>query len=203
MLHEAELFVMAEQMLVEVLGRIRPEDRAILLPPMFPGADQPATMRSAVEDHLCADALVPGRLLGEALHEPEHPRADQVARTAQAACEAARQVADGNARVSTELGEVTAREALLRWTVERSLLAHYVAAYLGSTACPLPEELAQPLWTLTAPDAAAWRRLGHFREPMPLPENVSWRDRFLLDAGHSPHPLGHSSSAPVLTAGIT
>lgn len=191
MLHEAELFVMAEQMLVEVLGRIRPEDREILLPPMFPGADRPTAMQSAVEDYLRADALVPGRLLGEGVAGQEHAEADRVARTAQAACEAAQQVADGDAPVSTEDGEVTARDALLRWTVERSLLAHYVAAYLGSTACPLPEELARPLWTLTAPDAAAWRRLGHFREPMPLPENVSWRDRFLLDAGHEPHPLGH------------
>lgn len=191
MLHEAELFVMAEQMLVEVLGRIRPEERDILLPPMFPGADRAATMQSAVEDYLRADALVPGRLLGEAVQAQEHAAADRVARTAQTACEAARQVADGDAPVDTEDGASTAREALLRWTVERSLLAHYVAAYLGSTACPLPEELARPLWTLTAPDAAAWRRRGHFREPMPLPENVSWRDRFLLDAGHEPHPLGH------------
>ena len=190
MLHEAELFVMAEQMLVEVLGRIRPEDRDILLPPMFPGADRPQLMRAAVEDCLRADALVPGIMLGEAVARG-HTEADGVAGTAQAACEAARQVADGDAPVSTEHGEQSAREALLRWTLERSLLAHYVAAYLGSTACPLPEELARPLWTLTAPDAAAWRRLGHFREPMPLPENVSWRDRFLLDAGHEPHPLGH------------
>ena len=76
--------------------------------------------------------------------------------------------------------------------MERSLLAHYVAAYLGSTACPLPEELARPLHELTGPDAAAWRRLGHFREPiLPLPPHVSWRDRFLLEAGHEPHPLGH------------
>ena len=82
-------------------------------------------------------------------------------------------------------------ELLLRATVARSLLAHYVAAYLGSTACPLPEELARPLWELTAPDAERWRGLGFFRDPMPLPDNVSWRDRFLLTAGHLPHPLGH------------
>lgn len=83
------------------------------------------------------------------------------------------------------------REYLLRATLARSLLAHYVAAYLGSTACPLPEELARPLHELTGPDAARWRRLGWFREPMPLPPHVSWRDRFLLEAGHLPHPLGH------------
>ena len=192
MLHEAELFVMAEHMLVEVLGRIRPEEREVLLPAMFPGADRPATMESAVEEYLRADAHVPRMLSGGQALAPHHPGDDAVARTAQAACEAARQVVDGDAPVSTEHGEVAARQALLRWTVERSLLAHYVAAYLGSTACPLPEELARPLHELTGPDAAAWRRLGHFREPiLPLPPHVSERDRFLLEAGHEPHPLGH------------
>lgn len=80
---------------------------------------------------------------------------------------------------------------LLCATIERCLLAHYVAAFLGSTACPLPEELARPLWELTVPQAQQWRERGHFRPPMPLPDHVSWRDRFLLDAGHEPHPAGH------------
>ena len=82
-------------------------------------------------------------------------------------------------------------DELLRLTIERSLLAHYVAAFLGSTACPLPEELARPLSGLTAPHAQSWRERGYFRPPMPLPDHVSWRDRFLLDAGHEPHPAGH------------
>ena len=84
------------------------------------------------------------------------------------------------------------RELLLRAAVARALLAHHVAtAALGSTACPLPEELARPLWELTGRDAAAWRALGWFREPLPLPPHVSWRDRFLRTAGHDPHPAAH------------
>lgn len=85
----------------------------------------------------------------------------------------------------------TVADDLLVTTIERSLLAHYVAAFLGSTACPLPEELARPLWELTQPDASLWRERGYFRPAMPLPAHVSWRDRFLLDAGHEPHPAGH------------
>ena len=44
---EAELFVMAEEMLVEVLGRIREGDWEIVLPPLFeePGVNQPAPIR--------------------------------------------------------------------------------------------------------------------------------------------------------------
>lgn len=185
MLREAELFVMAEDMLVEVLGRIRDPDLGILLPAMYPGADQPMTMAQALEQHIRSDAEF-AATLGDTATPGATP-----AEVAKVACAAASQVADGDALIHTGHGDVTIRDHLLRTTVERSLLAHYVAAYLGSTACPLPEELARPLWELTAPDAATWRGLGYFRAPMPLPDHVSWRDRFLLTAGHEPHPLGH------------
>ena len=186
MIVEAGLFVMAEQMLVEVLGRIQDEDREIALPPLRSGA-KPLTMGQAVEQHLGRDAAL-ARLLLDRLEDAMALPQD-LAQVAAAACHAAQQVTDGDAIVD-EHG-VTARELLLRETVVRSLLAHYVAAYLGSTACPLPEELARPLWEATAPDASRWQDLGYFRDPMPLPPHVSWRDRFLLTAGHEPHPLGH------------
>jgi hypothetical protein len=50
MIREAELFVMAEQVLVEVVGRIRGERWDIVLPPLLdrPGTDRPAAMRIAV-----------------------------------------------------------------------------------------------------------------------------------------------------------
>lgn len=183
MLREAELFVMAEHMLVEVLGRVRQQDRDIVLPPMHPGAATPSPIGQAIQQFVVDDEQVAQELGGA----PPSPTPD-VGTAAGAACAAARQVDDGDAPVTAEL---TAADYLLRKTVERSLLAHYVAAYLGSTACPLPEELARPLSELTGPQADSWRQLGYFREPMPLPDHVSWRDRFLLDAGHEPHPLGH------------
>lgn len=183
MLREAELFVMAEQMLLEVVGRVRPQDRDIVLPPMHPGAATPTPIGPAIEEYMRDDELV-AQVLGGARARP----AADVGAVSGAACAAARQVDDGDLPVA---GGLTAGTYLLRKTVERSLLAHYVAAYLGSTACPLPEELARPLSELTGPHADRWRQLGYFRSPMPLPDHVSWRDRFLLDAGHEPHPLGH------------
>ena len=190
MLHEAELFVMAETMLVEVLGRVRPQDEGIVLPPMSPRSPQPVSIGDAVDQHVFEDLALPGLLARQALPERGHPAGD-VAAAAEQACAAAAAVIDDDGLLQTAEGELTAREVLLRSTLQRSLLAHYVAAYLGSTACPLPEELARPLWELTAHDAERWRRLGFFREPMALPPHVSWRDRFLLSAGHEPHPLGH------------
>ncbi len=206
MLREAELFVMAEQMLVEVLGRIRAEDLEIVLPPMFAGADDPAPLHQVVAQHAVADAWVPDLLAGRSPGTFGRERYDggllgeerqaTVVRLADEACAAAGRVTDGDAVVHGFHGDLPTRDFLLRSTVERSLVAHYVATYLGSTACPLPEELARPLWELTAPQAATCRAVGMFREPLPLPDDVlpdqvSWRDRFLLSAGHLPHPLGH------------
>ncbi|MCO1657301.1 hypothetical protein [Pseudonocardia humida] len=72
----------------------------------------------------------------------------------------------------------------------RSFLAHDVAMALGSRACPLPEALAEALFTRMEPDAGRWRACGVFRDRLPLPAgHVSWRDRFLLLAGRDPHPF--------------
>src|SRR3954454_13384714 len=183
MLPEAELFVMAEEMLVEVLGRIRAEDRDIVLPPLFdePGADRAATLREVVEAYVADDARVPGLLAADqpAAHpEGAVPPADllrddpqeAVRRVSSAAVAAAGRVTDGDLVVQVGADAVPVRDHLLRLTVKRSLVGHYVAAYLGSTACPLPEELARPLWELTSDEAAAWRSRGVFRVPLlPLP----------------------------------
>ena len=191
-LPEAQLLVMAERMLVEVLGRIRPGDHDIVLPGVHRCDGRALTMAQAVAQQVEDDVAL-AAVLGVDVKALPLGRSTQeeVAQAAEAACAAVEQVVDGDARVATPDGPLPVGEHLLRTTVARSLLAHYVAAYLGSTACPLPEELARPLWERTAPEAARWRELGWFGVPMPLPPHVSWRDRFLLTAGHAPHPLGH------------
>lgn len=203
MLREAELFVFAEQVLVEVLGRIREHDLDIVLPPLsgIPGADRAVALSSVVEHYVHDDAGVADILAGGTTDEAKRTKLDReplgddrqatVVRTAEAASAAARQVSQGDAVVHAGYGDVSAGDYLLWLAVTRSLLAHYVASYLGSTACPLPEELARPLWELTEPHAESWRSRGIFRDPLPVPEQASWRDTFLLSAGHEPHPLGH------------
>ena len=203
MILQAQLLVIAEQVLAEVLGRIRPQDSDIELPAMHARAPR-ASMADAVARHLDDDALLAAGLGGAPLAPAEGQ--DPVTAAARVVCAAAEQVDDGTQLIDGSGGLIDGRgglmddgggglepvnDLLLRAVLERALLAHYVAAYLGSTACPLPEELARPLWELTAPHAATWRARGYFRTPMPLPDHVSWRDRFLLEAGHEPHPLGH------------
>ncbi len=202
-LREAELFAFAEEVLVEVLGRIREVHRDILLPPLTDllGPCDETPLWSVVEQYAYDDTCVPGVLAGDepgVLDRQElrpnlagaQPQA-VIVRVAEAASAAARGASDGDKLVLDRYGVVSTRHYLLRLAVHRSLVAHYIACYLGSTACPLPEELARPMLELTQPDAAQWRALGIFREPMPVPHLASWRDTFLLSAGHLPHPLGH------------
>jgi len=199
MIREAELFVMAEQVLVEVIGRVRGEQWDIVLPPLLdkPGADQPTPMRAAVGYYARDDAWVPDLLAGRSMLAVGPDRFDgdllgddpdgAVTRFADAACAAARTVDDGDAVVHADGRDLSTRDYLWELTITRAFLAHEIAIYVGSRACPLTEELARGLCDGTGPAAEHWRAAGFFREPMPLPADVSWRDRFLLNAGRDPH----------------
>ena len=202
MIPEAELFVKAEQMLVEVVGRISGEMWRIVVPPLFdmPGADQPTPMRPLVNHYASDDAWVPDMLAGRSMDEVGRDKFDgdllgedphgSVTRIADAACAAARAVSDGDPVVHCSFGDVAIRDYFWQLNIARCFLAHEIAMALGSRACPLPEDLARGMYEGTAPVAAQWRSIGIFREPLPYPPgHVSWRDQFLLTAGHDPHPF--------------
>ena len=198
MIREAELFVMSEQVLIEVVGRITGPEWEIVLPPLLDrmGAARPTPMRDAVNYYAYDDACVPDLLAGrtsdvvesggDLLGEQPHAALTAIV---EAACTAARKVDDGEAVVHADGRDLSTRDYLLEMTITRSFLAHEIAMHLGSRACPLTEELARGLCETTGPAAAHWRAAGFFREPMPLPADASWRDRFLLTAGRDPHPL--------------
>jgi hypothetical protein len=174
MVGEVELFVMAERMLAEVMGRIRSADRDTLAGPVLdrPGWDCPAPLHEWVIGWVTDDVEVT-KLLGGTPSDTTDDRAAVV----DAACAAAR-----SADESTDF--------LWEATALRCFLAHDVAMALGSRACPLPEDLARGMFEHMEPDAERWRESGVFRDRLPLPEgHVSWRDQFLLLAGRDPHPF--------------
>ncbi|MFC4944774.1 hypothetical protein [Pseudonocardia sp. GCM10023141] len=204
MIHEADLFVMAEDTLVEVLSRVRTEQQwDIVIPAMFdvPDADRPRTIRQLVAHYAFDDSWVPDMLAGATMDDIGRDFFDgdllgsdpqmAIVRISDAACAAARKVTDPDAVVHCSFGDVTTSEYFMQINIVRCFLAHDVAFHLGSTACPLPEELARPMWEATAPVADRWRSLGIFREPLPIPDDASWRDRFLRAAGRDPHPVFH------------
>jgi hypothetical protein len=189
-LREAELFVMAQDVLVEVVGRIRPEHRHIIVPPQFdpPADDSPVPLPVLVERLARDDARLPDLLAGRdpgdvTASASDHPRLADAARAA------ALKADDPDAVVP---GDGDVRTFLLRAALWRTFSAHDIAMHLGSRACPLTEEQARGLWEITQPAAARWREQGVFRAPLePLPADVSWRDRFLMSAGRDPHALDH------------
>jgi hypothetical protein len=202
MIREAELFVMAESMLLEVLGRVRPEHRNIVIPPLFdiPGADQPAPIRELIAHYARDDAWVPDMLAGSTMDEVGPDKYDgdllgsdaqaSLGRIVEAAGAAVRTVTDPDATVHCSFGDVPASNYLWQLNIARCFLAHEVAMALGSRACPLPEDLAKGMYDGTRPTAEQWRSIGFFRAPLPLPDgHVSWRDQFLLMAGRDPHPF--------------
>lgn len=203
MIREADLFLKAQPVLNEVVGRIRCPAWTVQLPPLLdiPGYDRPCSMRAAVARLVREDAQVPALLAGkepgpaeeDPLGEDSHGAA---VRSSGIAGDAARAVTDGDAEARDLTGATTTvADVLWQLTMARSYLAHDIAMNLGSRACPLHEDLARALHEQTEPDAARWRERGFFREPLPLPPpeiHVSWRDRFLLLAGRDPHPWMHT-----------
>lgn len=73
MLREAELFAFAEELLIEILGRIRHKERDILLPPLsdLPGPSEETPLWSVVEQYAHDDACVPGVLGGDTACAPD------------------------------------------------------------------------------------------------------------------------------------
>lgn len=204
MIREAELFVMTETVLVEVIGRIRAEHWEIVLPSLFdiPGLDEPPTVRQAVERYAFEEAWAPDLLAGRTIDEVGRDKFDgdligddahgSVKRLADTTAAALDDVTDPQATVHASDGAVTTRDYLWRLAITRSFVAHDIAFGLGTTACPLTEEFSRPALETLQPEAGKWRSLGIFREPLPLPDgHVSWRDQFLRLAGRDPHP-GHT-----------
>ena len=200
-MREAELFVMAEHVLAEVIGRIRGEQWDIVLPPCWTGRGPIGRLRCA-----SASTTTPATTRGCRTCWPGGPwttsggtastgtcsgptRSPRWPGSSTAACAAAGRVQDGDAVVHADRRDLAVRDYLSELTITRALLAHEIAMQLGSRACPLTEELVRGLCDGTEKAAGRWRAAGFFREPMPLPVDVSWRDRFLLLAGRDPHAL--------------
>lgn len=197
MIHEAEVFVMADQAAVRVFGQIREEHWDTQLAPLFdmPGADQPTPLRQAVNHHAYDDAWVPDMLAGRTMDEAGRDRFDgdllgsdpqgNLTRISAAACDAARRVTDRDATVHCSYGDVPVWDYFWQLNIARSLAAHDVAAHIG-VDMPLSEQLSRAMWEATAPSAEMWRSFGIFREPVPVSESAPWRNRFLGLTGRQP-----------------
>ncbi|GAA1835102.1 hypothetical protein GCM10009836_11810 [Pseudonocardia ailaonensis] len=195
MLPGAECLVEAERVMGTVLDGVRPDQWRTRIPPLpdSPDPTRPTALDALVRHHIARTAalvdLLAGRehLAGDVLppHREELPAlARQVS---EKACAAVAGVEDEDAPVGPD--RIPAGAFLWREAVGRALLAHEVSIHRGSVN-PLTEGLARALYDHVTPDLARWQETGVFGQPVePVPADVSWRDRFVMVAGHDPHPL--------------
>jgi hypothetical protein len=190
MIHEAEVFQLADQAAVHAFKLVGPEDMDSVLPPLFdmPGADQPLPLRQVLTHAAYDEAWIPDMLAGRTMEEVGRDTYDgdllgddphgSIARIAERARAAAGRVTDRDAVVHCAYGDVPVWDYFWQLNVARTLAAHDIARHLGAES-PVSEELAKAMWEGTAPAADTWRSFGIYREEVAVPDGASWRARYL------------------------
>jgi hypothetical protein len=197
MIHEAEVFLMADEAVLQAFGWVRPEHYETVLPPVFdvPGADQPTPVRQLLAHVAYDEAWIPDMLAGRTMDEVGRDKYDgdllgddpigSMTRIAERARVAAREVTDRETTVHCGYGDVPMWNYFWQLNVARSLTSHDLAVHVGRPS-PLSEELSKAMWEGTAPSADMWRSFGVYRAQVPVPDDVPWRDRFLALTGRRP-----------------
>jgi hypothetical protein len=196
MIHEAEVFVLADQAVLRTVRQIHDADWERTLPPIFdmPGADLPRPLREVVNHHAYDDAWVPDLLAGRTMEEAGKDKFDgdllgadpvgAVARIVTAACDAAQAVEDRDAPVHCSYGDCPTWDYFWQLNIARTLGAHEIARLIGAEP-PLTEELAQAMYEGTAPSADMWRSFGIYRPEVAVPADADWRTRYLALTGRA------------------
>ena len=194
MIHEAEVFMMADRTAVEIFSAIRDDQWDTMFPPVFdmPGADVTLPLRQAINHYAYDNAWVPDMLAGRTMDEVGKNRFDgdllgddpatSITRISTAASGAARGVTDRDAIVHCSYGDVPAWDYFWQLNVARTLAAHDVAAHIGSSF-QLGDALSRAMFDGTAPHAEMWRSFGIYRTEVEVGQDASWRVRYLALTG--------------------
>ena len=190
MIAEAEVFQRADEAAVQVFTAIGDDGWDRLLPPVFdmPGTDLPVPLRQAVNHYVYDNAWVPDMLAGRTMDEVGRDRFDGdllgddpagvIRRIAGLAASAAARVDDPALVVHCSYGDCPVPDYFWQLNIARSLSAHDVAAVIGLDY-RLPEDLCQAMYEGTQPTVFIWRSFGVYREPVAVPADATWRERFL------------------------
>jgi hypothetical protein len=194
MIPQAEVFLLADEAAVAVFSAI-PDDRwDTMLPPVFdmPGADRPVPLREATNHYAYDNAWVPDMLAGWTMDEVGRDRFDgdllggdpagAIAWISSAATAAAAQVGDPDLLVHCSFGDCRVADYFWQLNIARSLTAHDVAAAIGLDY-RLSEDLCKAMYEGTQPTVFIWQSFGAYREPVPVSDDATWRERFLALTG--------------------
>lgn len=194
---EAEVFVLADQTLNQVVARVRDEQWEMAMPAEFRrrGSDEAPTLREVVNYHAYDDAWVPDMLAGRTMDEVgqdayagdllgDHPVA-AFASLVERACHAAAEADDPERVVHCSFGDFSTREYFWQINMFRGLRAYDIARAIG-VDLSLPDALVQGIWDEVSPHAEQWRSLGVFPEAVPVPDDAPLLDRLLGLTGRAP-----------------
>jgi len=193
-IHEAEVFLMADRAAVEVFSTIGDQQWDTVLPPIFdmPGADVAIPLRQAINHYAYDNAWVPAMLAGRTMDEVGRHRFDgdllgadpatAVARISADAARSAREVTDPGAIVHCCFGDVAAADYFWQLNIARALSAHDVGVHIGSSF-RLGEELSRAMYEGTEPTSDMWRSFGIYRDRLPVTVSATWRERYLALTG--------------------
>ncbi|HEU0087878.1 MAG TPA: TIGR03086 family protein [Pseudonocardiaceae bacterium] len=205
-MREAEVFVLADRALNDVVQQIRDDQWGMAMPPTFlmSPRDQVPTLREVINYHAYDDAWVPDMLAGRTMEEAGSDKFDgdllgadpkaSFAALVDAACTAAAQMDDPDQIVHCSFGDFTAREYFWQINSFRGLRAHDLALVIGVKPV-LPDDLVQGLWEEISPHAEEWRAIGVFPAAVPVPESAPLLDRLLGLTGRPPSPTRISTIA--------
>jgi hypothetical protein len=196
-MEEAQVFVLADRVLAEVVGQIGPEQWGMALPPTFATSsrDTVPTLREIINYHAYDDAWVPDMLAGRTMDEAGSAKFDgdllgaaPVARFGEIvdqACAAADAVTDYDAMAHLSFGDYSVRAYFWQINMFRALRARDIALVIGVEP-NLPAELVQGVWDEVSPHAEEWRTIGVFPAAVPVPDDAPLLDRLLGLTGRDP-----------------
>ena len=194
---EPEVFLEADQALLEVIEQIPDAQWQMPLPDWFQRHDsqRDVSLRQLIEYHAYDEAWVPDMLAGRTMDEVGQDKfggtllgadpVDDYRRLARAAQEAARSHTDLDRVVHCSFGDYPAREYLWQANYFRGVRAFDIAKLIG-TDPRLSEGLVQGLWEEISPHADEWRTIGVFGPAVEVPEDAPPLDRLIALTGRQP-----------------
>lgn len=192
----ADVFVLSERALADVIDRISDDQWSELTPGWFqPAGRAQVSLREVVNYHAQDSAWVPDILAGRSIAEVgdahggdllgDQPKA-AYRRVSEAAQAAAANLDDPARTVHLSYGDFPAAEYLKHVTSFRGFRAYDIARWIGADTT-LPAELVQGMWDELAPDVEAWRAMGVYGPEVPVPADAPLQERLLGLVGRDPH----------------
>ena len=192
-MNSAELFLLSEKALTEVVDQISDNQWEIVVPKGFTIQEGEWTVRKLINYHAYDDAWVPETLAGKTIAEVgtkydgdllgSDPKANWLA-IVDKSVEAVKNV-DLKQTVHLSYGDYPAEEYLYHITLFRTFRAVDFGRLLN-IQYHLPDALIEGIWKYIVPNAAYFRQIGVIGEEIKVPEDAPLIEKLLALTGRQP-----------------